>query len=275
MTQEELKSNISQESTEEAEKQDRERSSISFPYMDLDDAIQVAVALHNTTGSSPSQHDQLAAALGLSMSSSGYRTRLAAARTFGLIETERGGGVRLSELGERIVDPDEQRRAKVTAFLNVELYKALHEQLRGKVVPPAGALERMMAQLGVAPKQTDRARQAFTSSAEAAGFFEKGRDKLVEPAFGGGDQGGGSHRQGGRSGGGIGGGGSGGSDELNLHPLIMGLVKTLPKNDGDAWPLERRVHWLQIAVNTFSLLYGSNDEGEVQVIVKPKGKDQA
>jgi hypothetical protein len=269
MASEELKANIDAASADDADKQDRERSSISFPYMDLDDAVAVAVAVQNTTGSSPCKHDQLAASLKLSMNSSGYRTRLAAARTFALIETERGGSVRLSELGLRIVNPDEQKRAKVAAFLSVELYKKLHEELRGKVVPPAAALERMMAQLGVAQKQTDRARQAFERSAQSAGFFDKGRDKLVEPAFGGSSD---DDKDGLRGkGGGSGSAGSGKGDDLNLHPLIMGLVKTLPKNDGDTWPLEHRVHWLQIAVNTFSLLYGSNDEGEVQIVVKPKG----
>jgi hypothetical protein len=269
MAPEERKANVDAEPADEASKQDRERSSVSFPYMNLDDALGVAVAIQNTTGSSPCQHDQLAAALELSMNSSGYRTRLAAARMFGLIENDRSGSVRLSELGLRIVNPDEQKRAKVAAFLNVELYKKLHEELRGKVVPPAAALERMMAQLGVAQKQTDRARQAFERSAQSAGFFDKGRDKLVEPAFSGGSD---SDNDGPRrKSGGSGPAGGGGGDDLNLHPLIMGLVKTLPKNDGDTWPLERRVHWLQIAVNTFSLLYGSNDDGEIQIVVKPKG----
>lgn len=55
----------------------RERSTIEFPYMDLEDAVEVAQAIHRTTGSTPCQHDQLAAALNLSMNSSGYRVRIA------------------------------------------------------------------------------------------------------------------------------------------------------------------------------------------------------
>lgn len=66
-------------------------------------------------------------------------------------------------------------------------------------------------------------------------------------------------------------GGSGGDTEL--HPLIRGLVLTLPKKENDKWPLDRRVHWLQIAVNTFSLLYGNNDDGEIQITVKRRDEE--
>jgi hypothetical protein len=38
-----------------------------------------------------------------------------------------------------------------------------------------------MAELGVSGKQTPRARQALQRSAEQAGFFRHGRDRLVHP----------------------------------------------------------------------------------------------
>jgi hypothetical protein len=40
-----------------------------------------------------------------------------------------------------------------------------------------------MARLGVSPKQKERARQAFQRSAEQAGFFQHGSDRLVAPAM--------------------------------------------------------------------------------------------
>ena len=49
------------------------------------------------------------------------------------------------------------------------------------MLPPAAALEREMGQLGVASKQTGKARQAFERSAEQAGFFAHGADRLVMP----------------------------------------------------------------------------------------------
>lgn len=60
-------------------------------------------------------------------------------------------------------------------------------------------------------------------------------------------------------------------DEGDLHPLIKGLVQTLPKKENDKWPLDRRVHWLQIAVNIFSLLYGNADDGEIKISVVKRG----
>ena len=41
-------------------------------------------------------------------------------------------------------------------------------------MPPAAALEREMVELGVSPKQKDKARQVFERSAEQAGFFATG-----------------------------------------------------------------------------------------------------
>ena len=43
------------------------------------------------------------------------------------------------------------------------------------------ALERETAQLGVAVKQTDKARQVFERSARQASFFGAGPDRLVRP----------------------------------------------------------------------------------------------
>jgi hypothetical protein len=42
----------------------------------------------------------------------------------------------------------------------------------------------MHAGLGVAKKQTDKARQTFQRSAQQAGFFAYGQDRLVMPAVG-------------------------------------------------------------------------------------------
>src|ERR1700720_4826733 len=144
-----------------AEAGKRERSTIEFPYTGLEDAIAVAKGIHDTTGSSVCQHEQLAAALNLSMNSSGYRVRLSAAKVFGVIESSGSGGLKLTALGQMIVDSAREREAKVRAFLNVPLFKAVYEQNRGKQLPPPAALEREMAGLGVSEKQRGRARQVF------------------------------------------------------------------------------------------------------------------
>lgn len=110
----------------------------------------------------------------------GFRTRLMSAKTFGLLDYERGQ-IRLSDLGARIVDPMFERASKVEAFMFVPLYKALFDNMNGQTLPPPPAVERMAQQLGVAPKQTDKARQAFMRSAKTAGLFELSAERLSLP----------------------------------------------------------------------------------------------
>jgi hypothetical protein len=76
---------------------------------------------------------------------------------FGVIEGD-GSKHKLSELGRSVVDPKQARGAKARAFLTVPLYKAIFEKYRGGVLPPAAALDRDIATLGVSEKQKERAR---------------------------------------------------------------------------------------------------------------------
>ena len=62
------------------------------------------------------------------------------------------------------------------------LFAQLTEEYKGSLLPPASGLEQKIADLGVSAKQTSRARVAFVQSAEQAGFFKHGKDRLVQPA---------------------------------------------------------------------------------------------
>jgi hypothetical protein len=251
-----------------------ERSTIKFPYMDLDDAIVVARAIHGTSGGSPCTLDQLAAKMDLSMKSSGFNVRLATARLFGLIESDRGdAGVKLTSLGQMVMDPAQERAAKVNAFMAVPLYAKLTEHYRGKILPPAPALEREMATMGVAQKQTAKARQAFERSAKTAGFFEFGMDKLVAPSIAPSQ----SrqepppppppHEEHRRNGNG------GDDDDSGLHPFIKGLLKTLPNPDTDPdWPLTQRIKWLQTAANIFDLMFKGEGGIEVRAAIADRSR---
>jgi hypothetical protein len=74
-------------------------------------------------------------------------------------------------LGLLLLDDSTSRSALVEAFLRVPLYRALYESYNGFALPPAAALERQMQTMGVPPKQAERARQAFASSAQCAGYI--------------------------------------------------------------------------------------------------------
>jgi hypothetical protein len=243
----------------------RERSSIEFPYNDLDDAVEIAKAIHEHAGTSCSL-TQLAAFVGQSVSSGAFRLRVSNARTFGLTDNERRE-VRLTPLGRMIADPAQEAHARVDSFLHVPLYGRIFEHHDGYTLPGAAPLERYMREVGVSSKQTGKARQAFMRSARQAGFFAHGEDRLVRPAFPGGSPGTrpidppkGEEKK--RNGAG-GGGGDDGKDD----PIIQGLLSRLPKI-GSVWPEAERKLWLGILENSFKLIY--KDTGDTpSVPIRP------
>jgi hypothetical protein len=164
-----------------AGKSHRVPSTVQFPYSDVSDAIAVAHGVLKG-GGLPLSRDQLAAAMGLSPNGGGFATKIATARTFGVIESQ-GGKYQLTDLGHEIVDPARQGDALVSAFLNVELYKRVFEEFRGKRLPPRPhGLEAAFVNFGVSPKNAKPARLAFDKSARMAGFFPSGdEDRLVMP----------------------------------------------------------------------------------------------
>src|ERR1700679_1244427 len=107
----------------------RERSSIEFPYGDLDGAIEVAKAVHIVGGMS-CKWEQLAAQLDQAATGGGFRTRVQTAKTFGFLSYSQGT-VTLSNLGARVCDPAQDAAAKVEAFLHVPLYKSVYEKFKG------------------------------------------------------------------------------------------------------------------------------------------------
>lgn len=162
----------------------RDRTLIEFPYADLSRSHELAHALMQAGGKIWVEQTQLAVVMDMSVGGGTFRGRLSAARMFGLIETE-AGKVRLSDLGLLALDESTERGAKVDAFLKVPLYKAMYDAFNGFALPPAAAVERQMIAMGVPPKQAERARQAFASSAQTAGYIaNNGRfsKPMINPA---------------------------------------------------------------------------------------------
>lgn len=250
-------------------KKGRLQSSIQFPYGDLEMSIAVAESMHRS-GYQECAPDQLAAAMNQQVSSGNFRQKVSAARIFGLINTS-PGRVALTELGYRVLDPAQQRGARVEAFLTVELYRKVYDAFRGKQLPPRpAALERTFENFGVSPKQTDKARHAFDRSAKQAGFFDHGNDRLVEP----GDipaqptppaQ---ETHEAPTVGKGSGGSGGGGEIPPQLDPLIVALLHKMPT--GKSWPLPDRAKWLRALAMNLSFVYEADDgkAGEIDVTIQ-------
>lgn len=157
-----------------------ERSTIQFPYLDLDTAVEVARALYDRAGHGACGLDELAAQMGQTVSGA-FRAKTATARMYGLTEKDGRSEWKLTDLGRAIVQPEREPSARVEAFLTIPLYSAIYENYKGHLLPPPKALEREMVSLGVASKQADKARQVFERSAQQAGFFAHGDDRLVQP----------------------------------------------------------------------------------------------
>ncbi len=184
---------------------------------------------------------------------------MASAGTFGVVESGRGE-VHLTDLGARIADPQTEQSARVEAFLGVPLYSKVFERFRGTRLPGDSGFESELVKFGVAPKAAAKARQTLQRSADQAGFFSQGRDRLVQPA---------SRVIAGPSG-----------DEptatrpehtspreathheiapaLARHPLLVGLWQELPDPAERKLSPEQQENWIETAKLVLRLLYSGD-----------------
>lgn len=274
--------------------QKRVMGKIQFPYSDLERAEDFCRALLEIAGRAEAEQTQLAVKLDMSANGGTFRGRLSAAKMFGLVATPTGK-VRLTELGRQILEADTRAAARAAAFLKIELYAAMYDRYNGYALPPAAAIERQMEELGVPPKQKERARQAFASSAQRAGFISStGRfskpvlaapeinddieDIEAETSSGGGGGGGvtGSeagrtppkHKRGADYEEDSGAGPQADYDFVDsLDPVIIALVKKLPPAASD-WDAKARIRWLKMIEMAFQEAYGDVEEISITVAGK-------
>lgn len=254
--------------TEEA----RGRSTVEFPYFDLDSATEVAQAIREI-GVTSCDQTSIAVKLSMAPDGGGFRMRLITARVFGMITYGRGNGgiIELTDIGLAVADPQTERKGRLDAFMAIGLYKALFERIKGQTMPPPPAIERLMETLGVAPKQKDKARQVFLRSAKQAGLFELSNDRLTlppslnvghsressaAPAAETTDSESKTSKRG------FSGGGT-----PPQHPFIEGLIQKLPPPDSE-WDLVARAKWLTTAANIFDLMYQPGPDLGIKVTLE-------
>jgi len=259
---------------QEIEDDQRERSTVDFPYFDLEAAMEIAKGVHQF--GSTCSWDQLAAQLGSTApKGGGFRMRVMTARTFGLV-TYAQQSVTLTRLGMQICDEPQEKAARAEAFLAVELYNKIYDKYKGVALPPVDGLETEIVNFGVAPKQKAKARQTFQRSATQAGFFWSGANRLVKPSIKasatpavtpeiepetGPDKKKGKEKE--------------ADDSPQLHPLIKGLLEELPEPKTE-WPLDDRRNWLEMVSSIFNVIYKASDDsrGSLRVVVEKNSAKQ-
>jgi hypothetical protein len=230
----------------------RERSTIRFPYDDLSAAEEVVRAVHERYGGQAT-YDQIAAELAVSSTSGAFRNKVSAARMFGFVTVDRQGAVTPTPLGTKLLDERTARDARAQSFLNVPLYAQLHERYRGGTLPNDKGLEEAIRELGVAAKQVTTARQAFQRSAQRAGYFHQGRNRLVKPPPSGtvGETGYPDERTDERR--------EEGQPGMQADPLLASLFQKLPPKD-QGFSKAQQENFITALKAVFPLVYGSDDE---------------
>jgi hypothetical protein len=256
-----------QQPDESVASKERGKSTIEFPYLDLDNAVDIANAVHKLEGDR-CDWNQLATYLNVASGGGGYRMRMLTAKTFNVLTYERGQ-VMLTDTGIKIADAAHEKRARFDAFMSVPLFKQLFDRFNGQTLPPIAAIERAIESLGVPPKQKERARQVFQRSAKQAGLFDISADRLSVPP--GLNQGAQRQQQDERR------NDEGDADAKSdrnkrkgggdLPPFIQGLIDKLPDQDAE-WTLADRAKWLTTAANIFDLMYKDAAQDGIAITLK-------
>ena len=217
--------------------------------------------------------NQLAARLEHAPGGGGFRQRMISARTFGLLDYA-NQRVQLTDTGRACIDESKQSVGREQAFLHVPLFSRMFEKLNGHPLPPNEAVERQMVDLGVAPKQAPKARQAFHRSATYAGYFAINSTRMTKPSH----EGGGIPKeeaqerelegQTERS------AGANLPPNTPVHPLVEALLGQLPP-ESEVFEQQRCLIWLQTMLSSLTLIYGDSAKELMEIEVKLRASGEA
>lgn len=236
-----------------------------FPYVDVDLGVETAKYVRELGGNCT--FEQLSEKAGQTLESNALRIRINTTwRQYGLI-TVNGDRISLSDLGKAALQPATEKQARVEVFLRVPIYKDIFNKYRDETLPPSKALEQVLEDMGIAPKQSARARQILMRSAKQAGLFEDSDFSLAIPR---GveiieDRVGESQSEPGNA-----------PANTTAHgkrePIFEALWAMVPQS-GAAWPIEARAKWLDMMSRAFDMHLTAPDNSiEVCVSVVNKGR---
>jgi hypothetical protein len=243
----------------------RPQSGTAFPYYNLDKSVELAKLMHDRAGG-VCDRAQLAPLLGYSgINNGGFLSRVSAAKMFGLIEDTDDRKLRVSARGRAIVAPisaADASRARVEAFMSVELFRKVYDQYHGSALPENAGLQNLLQnEYRVVVAQVAPTVRIMLDSAEQAGLFSAtngNRTRMVMPLMVAsvtplpttpappidtaprGGNGGGS--------------GGGGDDLSGIDGAFVHLLKRLP-TAGTALPTKRRKAFIDAFTATLGVVY--------------------
>lgn len=233
---------------------ERSVSGFNVPYFDLSDSIDVARVVREHGGRV--NREQLAGLLKYASTISGtFKTRVSAAKGFGLIEQPEANSdvIAVTARGIAIVAPvsdAESLQAKIDAFMEIPLFKLMYEEYKGRELPADVGLANLFEHTHKMLKSRALpAVKVMIASADTAGLFRihgAASRKMVLPIMPSGGSPKPPHprtpttttpddsastRNGGDGGGsGNGGSGGGGGEDLTgIDPALVALLRRLPK----------------------------------------------
>jgi hypothetical protein len=249
------------DTTAETDGAERTRSLIAFPYVPLQDVVKMVIKVEGR--GHRCRIDELAADLDQQKTSGAFRSRLSAGRMFGVTESIRGD-IALTDLGQMVCNPESRPEALAQAFMNVPLYERIYRAFSGGKLPPPMGIEAEMIRAGVPEKQASKARQVLVRSADMAGYFGSGRDRLVRPPASSirSEHSGASAHETPQAAPRI-------EVPMGEHELIRGLVAQLPPAGKRFTPKQRR-RWLEAAKLNLELIYAEDDEEDEIPVTEPR-----
>lgn len=264
-----------QQATEQ--RKEREVSRYSYPYYDLDTAIEVARTLHDRAGGRATLA-QFAKYMDHKDEFSGaFRSKLWGAKLFGLVQIEgstSGSLVSVTRLGEELASSRigiQRDRRLAQAFLSVPLFAEIYRRYQNTTLPSTrdGMKQSLQTTFGVPAAGVSIALKTFVASSDQAGFRRQDPNRLIHPVP-------------------VGlveepspspspspqipedvGSASAGETEViptarvertgSVHPAIAGFLLALPSGDRK-WSDGERQRWVDAFVSMVKALYPTQDE---------------
>lgn len=160
-----------------SKKANSSRSEPNYPYYDLDSAIQFSAHIRTIGGSRGEvKKSSLAKDLKIAESTPSFFQRLAAAKTFGLIEG--WGTYSLTDLGRSFFYPQTENESKdslLKALATPKAFNFLLNRFDGDRLPSTEIIGNIVHhECGVPPSWKDRVAQIFVRSASYCGIIDSG-----------------------------------------------------------------------------------------------------